>query len=329
MIFGILIRVMTKSSSLISIVVPVYNESSNLPGLHTSLSSVLSKAEYTFEVIYVNDGSRDDSLQILHEIAAKDSRVRILSLSRNFGKEIATTAGLHTARGTAIITLDADGQHPVELIPKFIERWKLGAKVVIGVRTANQREGIVKRLGSKLFYRTINWFASTHIVPKSTDFRLIDRVVQQAFAQMTERNRITRGLIDWLGYERDYIEYVANARQHGDAGYSFRSLVKLAVDSVVSLSVSPLYIAAYLGAFVLPVSVLLFLFMVSDAILRDPLNLRLTGGAYVLVLMLFLIGVLLLSQGIIGLYLSHIHSETQNRPLYIVDEQHSLGLTHV
>ena len=319
---------MTKTSSTLSIVIPLYNESLNLPGLHASLCDVLAElTDYMFEIVYVNDGSRDDSLQILHGLAARDKRVRIISLSRNFGKEVATTAGLHAAIGAAILTLDADGQHPVELIPLFIERWKLGSKVVIGVRTANQREGLTKRYGSKLFYSLINKFANTHIVPGSTDFRLIDRSVQAAFMRLTERNRITRGLIDWLGYQRDYIEFVANARQHGEAGYSLGALIKLAIDSVISLSASPLYIVAYLGAFVLLVSVILFIFMVVDRVLRDPLNLNLTGGAYVLVLMLFLIGVLLLSQGIIGLYLSHIHSETQNRPLYIIDEQHSLGLT--
>jgi glycosyltransferase involved in cell wall biosynthesis len=315
------------TKQLISIVIPLYNESANLPLLHDSLRTVLAGVpDYDFEIVYVNDGSQDDSLRELQAIATHNDAIRIISLSRNFGKEVATTAGLHAAKGDAIITLDADGQHPVELIPQFIERWQAGSKVVIGVRTSNQGEGLTKRYGSKVFYRVMNRLSGTHLVPGSSDFRLIDHVVQQEFMRMTERNRITRGLVDWLGYQRDYIDYVANPRVHGDAGYSFQRLVKLFIDSIVSLSISPLYIAAYLGAFVLPVSVLLGLFMAVDKLVGDPFNLRLTGGAFVMVLMLFLIGVLLLSQGIIGLYLSHIHSETQNRPLYVIDQHNSKGL---
>ena len=142
---------------------------------------------------------------------------------------------------------------------------------------------------------------------------------------MTERNRITRGLIDWLGYDREYIKFSANPRIAGEAGYSFKKLLKLAIDSTISLSISPLYLSAYIGAFVLPVSTLLGVGMVINALVGDPLNLHATGGAYVLVLVLFLVGILLVSQGIIGLYLSHIHAETQNRPLYIIDKQRSVG----
>ncbi len=315
---------MAKSEPLLSVVVPLFNESGNLAELQAGLQAIYtSLPDYRFETVYVNDGSRDDSLEQLHQLAKADDSVRIVSLTRNFGKEVATTAGIHEAQGEAIITIDADGQHPVELIPEFIARWQQGAKVVIGVRTDNQREGLTKRYGSKLFYALFNRLTGSHLIPGSTDFRLIDKVVQQSFIRMTERNRITRGLIDWLGYDRDYIGFVANPRLNGESGYSFRRLVKLAVDSVISLSISPLYIAAYLGVFVLPISVILGLVMIVDKLFRDPLNLNLTGGAFVMILMLFLIGVLLLSQGIIGLYLSHIHSETQNRPLYLVDEQRS------
>lgn len=315
---------MANPSPLVSVVVPLYNESANLVSLHSALRSVYDDlSEFRFETVFVNDGSQDDSLARLSDLAKADESVRIVCLTRNFGKEVATTAGIHEANGDAIITLDADGQHPVKLLPEFISRWRAGAKVVIGVRTANQREGLIKRLGSRLFYATINRLSRTYIVPGSTDFRLIDKDVQQSFARMTERNRITRGLIDWLGYERQYVEFVANPRLTGEASYSFTRLVKLYVDSVISLSISPLYIAAYLGAFVLPVSSLLALIMICDKLLNDPLHLNLTGGAFVMILMLFLIGVLLSSQGIIGLYLSHIHSETQNRPLYLIDEQKS------
>jgi len=313
---------MAKTSDLpLSVVVPVYNESAGLIHFHELLSSQLDKfGPDSYEIIYCDDGSQDDSAKIIRELSAKDSRVKLLKLSRNFGKEIATTAGLHAAVGQAIITIDGDGQHPPELIGEFLKKWRDGAKVVVGLRTSNHKEGWMKRYGSKLFYRFFNRFMGVKIIPGSTDYRLIDRAVQQDFVRMTERNRITRGLIDWLGYRREYVKFAANPRLHGEAGYSFKKLFKLAIDSVVSLSISPLYISAYIGAVVLPLSVLIGLFMVIDSLVGDPLGLNITGSAYIVVLLLFLVGVLLVSQGIIGLYLSHIHTETQNRPLYVIDK---------
>ncbi|HVO86431.1 MAG TPA: glycosyltransferase family 2 protein, partial [Candidatus Binatia bacterium] len=311
----------------ISFVIPVYNESAGLDDFHSSLVNCLDKSGLDDrEIIYVNDGSTDGSLKKLNVVAKNDKSVRVLALSRNFGKEIATTAGIQAAHGAAVITIDGDGQHPVELIPEFIGRWQAGAKVVIGLRISNHKEGLVKRFGSKLFYGLFNRFTGAKLIPGSTDFRLIDRTVQAEFNRMSEHNRITRGLIDWLGFEREYIKFKAKPRQSGDAGYSFKKLFKLAIDSTISLSLSPLYIAAIFGAVVLPLSMLLGLFMLTDAALSDPLNLNATGSAYVIVLILFLIGVLLVSQGIIGLYLSHIHTETQNRPLYIVDKASSVNI---
>jgi dolichol-phosphate mannosyltransferase len=280
-----------------------------------------------YEIIYCNDGSSDDTIEKLMTAAHGHNNIRIISLSRNFGKELATTAGIHKARGDAILTLDADGQHPVELIPEFVSRWKAGSKVVIGIRTANQKEGIIKRYGSKLFYGLFNRMTGMKLIAGLSDFRIIDHSVQQEFIRMTERNRITRGLIEWLGYSREYIKFKANPRLAGDANYSFRKLSKLAIDSAVSLSISPLYITAYIGAIVLPTSVLLGLGMVLEMVIGDPLHLQITGSAFVVVLLLFLIGILLISQGIIGLYLSHIHTETQNRPLYIIDKDTSVDVS--
>jgi glycosyltransferase involved in cell wall biosynthesis len=315
-----------QNNQLISLVIPMYNESNVLPIFHTRLVAELKAAAVNYEIIYCDDGSADDSVKLVQQWS-KDHRIKLIKLSRNFGKEIATTAGIHAAKGAAIITLDADGQHPVELIPDFLKRWHTGDKVVVGIRVANQDEGWGKRFGSKLFYMLFNKFTGIKLVPGSTDFRLIDRSVQQDFVRMTERNRITRGLIDWLGYERSYIEFKANPRLAGEPGYSFAKLFKLAIDSVISLSVSPLYVASYMGVIILPISILVSIFMLADTVFGDPLNLHLTGGAYVMILELFLIGVLLISQGIIGLYLSHIHTETQNRPLYIIDKENSIGLS--
>lgn len=307
----------------LSVVVPVYNEQSGLETFHQSLTVVLKALELSYEVVYVNDGSLDDSLAIVRRLASYDGRVRFISFSRNFGKEVAVTAGIQAARGNAVVMLDADGQHPVELIPDFVAKWQAGAQVVIGVRSRGRQASFVKRLGSKIFYTTMNRLAGTQVRPGSTDYRLISREVQRAFNAMPERNRLTRGLIDWLGYDRVYIEYAEKAREHGTATYSFKQLAKLFVDSIISVSTSPLYIVAYIGAVVLPTALLLLLVMLVNALSGDALGWHATGGAYIEVATLCLVGILMVSQGIIGLYLSHIHAESQNRPLYVVDESKS------
>lgn len=317
---------MPRSSPLISIVIPVYNEQAGISVFHDSLRRKLKELPYTFEIVYCDDGSTDATLAKLHTLSRKNHTMRVVRLSRNFGKELATTAGISEARGDAVITIDGDGQHPVELLPKFIEKWESGSKVVIGVRTANRQAGLVKQLGSKLFYFILKRLTHLEVVPDATDFRLIDKAVRADFVQMTEHNRITRGLIDWMGYERSYITFRAKPRLHDKAGYSFGRLAKLAMDSIISLSSSPLYVTAYIGMVILPLSLMLGLVMVIDKLAGDPLRWHATGSAYVTVLILCLIGILMMSQGIIGLYLSHIHSETQNRPLYIVDHEASVRL---
>lgn len=311
---------------MFSFVVPLYNEGAGLQLFHESLMTVIEQhIKDSYEIVYCNDGSTDTTLSKLKTLADHTPAVRIVSLSRNFGKESAITAGIGEARGQAIMTLDADGQHPVELIPDFIALWKTGSKVVTGIRTANQQEGLVKRLGSKLFYWLFNQSTGKRLIPGLSDFRLIDHSVQREFIRLTERNRMTRGLIDWLGYQQDYIHFKAKARIAGEASYSFSKLFKLAMDSIV-LSTSPLHVMAYLGAVILPVAALLGLAMTMNALIGDPFGLDITGGAFVMVLLLFLIGVLLVSQGIIGMYLAHIHAETQNRPLYIIDPDASVRL---
>lgn len=314
---------------LLSIVIPAYNEALGIDHFYQELAAVLTGiSSYTFEIIIVDDGSRDTTAEKVRQLSMHNPELRLISLSRNFGKEAATTAGIQAARGSAIITIDADGQHPVNLIPDFIARWEHGAKVVIGVRESNTKEGYTKRVGSKWFYRLFNGVAGMKVVPGSTDYRLIDQVVQRDFLRLTEHNRITRVLIDWLGYNREYITFHARARDHGEATYSNKKLFQLAIDSLVAHSSSPLYYAAFLGIFILPISILLGLVMLLDALFGDPLNWHITGSAFVVVLMLGLVGVLLVSQGIIGLYLSQIQTETKNRPLFIVDEDQSIRYKH-
>jgi len=314
---------------LLSVIIPCYNEGSNIVPFYQHLAQVLADVEagpMRCELLYVNDGSTDDTLEKLYKLASHNSKVKIIDLSRNFGKEIATSAGLHYATGDAILTIDADDQHPVELIPEFIKKWQAGAQVVTGIRLSNQKEGFIKRYGSKLFYGPFNKFTGSRLVPGSSDFRLIDKVVQSEFLKLTERNRITRGLIDWIGFKQDYIEYHANARLSGEAGYSIGRLVALAFNSSISLSLKPLYFSMYAGAVVLPISIVLGLFSAVEMLIGDPLNLNITGGGFVIILILFLIGLLLVSQGITAMYISHIHTESQNRPLFIVNDRTSRGL---
>jgi dolichol-phosphate mannosyltransferase len=311
----------------LSVVVPCYNEGENVKPFYKVLSGVLGSIEdISYEILYVNDGSRDNTLTELHEVARNKQNVKVINLSRNFGKEIATTTGIHYAGGNAILMIDGDGQHPAELIPKFVEKWLAGAQVVIGVRQTNQKEGFIKRFGSKIFYKLFNSFTGTKLVPGSTDFRLIDQIVQTEFMKMTERNRITRGLIDWLGFQHEYVEFHANARMAGEASYNISKLINLALNSFISLSLKPLYLSIYAGIVILPLASVIGLFSAVEMLIGDPMNLHITGTAFLVTLILFLVGILLISQGIIALYLSHIHTETQNRPLFVVDRSSSHGI---
>lgn len=312
-----------KHSEFISIIVPCYNEALNIRSFYKVLTDVLQKVSYSYEILYINDGSKDDTLDKLHKLSSEDKNVHVINFSRNFGKEIAITAGITHAKGDAIVLIDGDGQHPAELIPEFLEKWESGSQVVIGVREENQNEGFVKKYGSKVFYRLFNGLTGATLIPGSTDFRLIDKTVQSEFLRMTERNRITRGLIDWVGFTRDFVTFRANPRIAGEAGYTFSKLFTLALNSFVSLSLKPLYFSFYAGLIIMPLAVLLALFSVVEMIIGDPLNLNITGTAYLVILALFLLGIVLISQGITALYLSHIHTETQNRPLFIIDERNS------
>jgi len=307
----------------------MYNEAESLPSFHKDLllPAVKEAANSSYEIIYINDGSRDATLELLSSIAQKNKRVKVINLSRNFGKEIAVTAGISAASGEATIILDGDGQHPPELIKKFLNKWREGAQVVIGVRASNQNEGMLKKWGSKLFYRLFNMTSGNEIVPRSTDFRLIDKNVRIEFTRFSERNRITRGLIDWLGFKREYITFDAAERMAGQASYDTSKLIKLALNSFVSLSLRPLFIFGWIGVLITLLSLLVGLaIFIEQFLMGDPLGLDFTGSALLGVFISFLIGLVLTSQGIIAVYLSHVHGQTQDRPLFVVDMKHSSNM---
>lgn len=318
-----------KSEPLLSVVIPAYNEARGIGTFHEELlvPHLTQATNGSYEILYINDGSSDDSLQILTDIAASDTRIKLISISRNFGKEIATSAGIKYATGKAVIIMDSDGQHPPELISDFITKWREGAQVIVGVRGSNQNEGAIKKLGSKMFYRLFNGVNDVQMQPGSTDFRLMDRSVQQEFIKLPEHNRITRGLIDWLGFKRDYIYFNSPARLAGAPSYSSTMLIGLALNSFVSLSLKPLFMLAWTGFIITLLAMVAGIFMlVEQLVLGDPLKLNFTGAALLGIFVSFLVGLVLTSQGVLAIYLSHIHTHAQGRPLFVVDRSSSIGI---
>lgn len=309
---------------LISIIVPVYNEADNLPLLYKEIAEHSNRLPYQFEMLFVDDGSQDDSAKVLHKFARKDRRIRLIRFSRNFGKEAAVTAGLHAARGNAALIMDADMQMPPSLMTQFIRKWETGSEVVVGV-FKSRNLSFVKKLGAKVFYKIMQRISHTKITPNATDYRLLDRKVINVFNQFTERNRITRGLIDWLGFERDYIYFEQQPRKFGTPGYTFKKLVGLAMNSFTSYSLLPLRLAGYIGAGILAVSVPAGVFLyVERYILGDYLHLGINGTTMLAMLTIFMVGLVLTCLGMMSLYIAHIHAEVSNRPLYVVrpEEQH-------
>jgi len=305
---------------LISVIVPMMNEEQNIQPFFASLKKVTKPLKYRFELILVDDGSVDGSVPCAKRLKSTDSiDVKTICLSRNFGKEVATSAGIHEAKGEAAIMLDADLQHPIDIMPQFIKKWEEGNDVVIGVRKEAGHDNAVKKMGSNLFYKIMNSISSTEIIPHSTDYRMIDRQVMDAFSAFTERERITRGLIDWLGFERTTIEFEPAERQHGEASYSLRKLIKLAVASFTGHSLFPLKLAGYVGvAFMIFFGLFGLAIYIENYIMGDPLGLSISGTAMLAVLLLFAIGIVLASLGLVSLYIANIHAEVTNRPLYVI-----------
>jgi dolichol-phosphate mannosyltransferase len=307
-------------SKMISVVIPVFNEEKNIPLVFDEVKNVFSPlTEYDFEIIFVNDGSSDNSLLEILKLSRVDNRVKGLDFSRNFGKEPATSAGCHFAEGDAVITIDADLQHPPSLIPQFLKLWEGGTEVVYTVRKENKGAGWFKKLSSKLFYFIFNRVSEVQTESGTTDFRLMDKKVIEVFRQFPERERMFRGMIDWMGYKRAKIEFVARDRINGDASYSYKKLFQLALNSFTSFSLLPLRLAGYIGVVIIVVSGLLLSVMLITRWFIDPT--MFTPIAILGVSNMFLIGIVLISLGFIALYIARIHSEVINRPLYIVREK--------
>ena len=311
----------------ISVVVPMYNEEEGIVEfLSKQLLPVLTKLEYDTEVVLVDDGSRDKTVEKVVEKYGNDlgKKMKIIALARNFGKEIALTAGLNNAAGNAVIMIDADGQHPVEMIPEMVKKWKDGAQIVTAVRDENTTK---HKLGSKIYYAMMKMCGNKNIVVGAMDYRLLDRGVVDEFNKMTERNRLTRGLVDWLGYPQEYIKVHTKDRVNGKPTYSHKKLIALTMDGLASTSRTPLVIFGYIGVFITMVSLVLGIFiLVQQYMLGDPLKLDWSGAVAMSVFVSFLVGLVLISQAITALYVSQIHTEAKGRPLYVINKRKSIGV---
>ncbi|MFA6080439.1 MAG: glycosyltransferase family 2 protein [Candidatus Gracilibacteria bacterium] len=309
------------NKKLISFVLPVYNEEKNIPYVYADLLEVLSRVSenYEYEIIFVNDGSRDKSWEIIHQIGLQDKKVKGLNLSRNFGKELALSAGIDAAGGDSVITMDADGQHPVENIHDFLRFWEEGYEIVYNIRPENKGASWIKKLSSVLFYKIFNSFSEFKLEPGATDFRLLDRIVVDAYKQCGEKNRMYRGLIDWLGFKRKGVVFSSTKRLTGEASYNYRRLLKLAVNNLTSFSFFPLKFVGFIGVLITCSSSILLVFQALDKI--GVIHMQFSNLGIVIVINTMMMGIVMISLGLLGLYIANINEESIHRPIYIVREK--------
>ncbi|SHJ35511.1 dolichol-phosphate mannosyltransferase [Hymenobacter daecheongensis DSM 21074] len=308
----------------LSVIIPIYNEEDNIATLYTRLSGVLDPMQLRYEFIFINDGSRDKSLALVQNLAARDPRVRYIDFSRNFGHQIAVTAGLDLAAGEAVVIIDADLQDPPELIPALYQKLKEGYEVVYAKRRSRQGESAAKKLTAKLFYRLLANITSISIPVDTGDFRIISRKVVDALKQMPEQNKFIRGQISWIGYRQTYLEYDRAERAGGETGYTYRKMIRLALDGITGFSDAPLK-AATIGGFL--VSGVAFLVMLYTLYARFVSHEYEPGWASLMVSILFLGGVQLIAVGIIGEYIARLSANVRQRPLYIISDTNIAGPT--
>ncbi|HLY62071.1 MAG TPA: glycosyltransferase family 2 protein [Terriglobia bacterium] len=303
---------------LLSVIVPCANEEEVLRETHRRLSNALNLIGMAFEILYVDDGSTDSTMKLLRELQESDSQVRVVCLSRNFGHQLAITAGMEHAAGDALVVIDADLQDPPEVIAEFVERWRAGYDVAYGVRTEREGETAFKLWTAKVFYRLIGRLSDTKISVDSGDFRLLDRKVAGALLAMPERDRFIRGMVSWLGFSQVAVPYRRAARLAGKTKYPLFKMVRFAADGIVSFSTTPLRMATWFGFIVSALAVLgIFFALYARLFEKDWVK----GWASTLIPVLFLGGVQLICLGIIGEYVGRIYGESKRRPLYLVQER--------
>ncbi len=300
---------------LVSIVVPVYNEEDNIKVFYNAIKEVFAPLEYTYELIFVDDGSKDKSAYLISEITSSDPGVKLLMLSRNFGHQVALTCGLDHANGDVVITMDGDMQHPPSMLPELLEYWQDGFELVQTVRVSTEGVSFFKKITSKVYYKVINMLTAVPVVEGGSDFRLMDRKVVEAFSLYRERSRFIRGLVATLGFKQKNVEFIAPARFAGVSKFSLKKMLHFALDGITSLSTVPLRISFYCGIFfgfasmIMTAHVLYVKFFTDDVV---------AGWSTIAASIFFIGGVQLMGIGVLGEYVARLFLEVKQRPIYIV-----------
>jgi len=299
----------------ISIIIPAYNEEKNIPIIRERIESVFSSLkDYLYEIIFVNDGSRDNTQKVLEDLSTRHKEVKYIELSRNFGHQAALKTGFEYTDANAIISMDADLQHPPEIIPLLIQQWEKGFDVVYTVREYNQNVSFIKKTTSDFYYKIITWLSDFKFEKGTSDFRLLDAKIVYELKQNKESDLFLRGLVKWIGFSQVYVKFTAGDRNQGNSKYTLRKMLHLALNGVTSFSVKPLYLAAYIGFFfsLLPI---LYLVYVCYSLIKGT---EISGWASLIMTVVFFGGLQLIMLGIIGIYLGRTFKQVKNRPQFVV-----------
>ena len=307
-----------KGKIIYSVVVPLFNEELVIKEGYSRLTQVMEKAEEKYEIIFVNDGSVDETRNIAEKICEEDDRIELINFSRNFGHQAAITAGMEAAVGEAIIVIDGDLQDPPEAMLDMIKKWKEGYQVVYGKRLKREGETIFKKITAKIFYRVLKSMTTVDIPVDTGDFRLIDRKVCNALIALPEKNRYIRGLVSWLGFKQTYVEFVRKERFAGETKYSFKKMMKLAMDGITSFSSKPLTIAGYFGGIL---SLIGFISTIILMLINISKGVNILSLGMLLSINIIFFGLIFISIGIMGQYLGKIYDESKGRPMYITESR--------
>lgn len=300
-----------------SVVVPMYNEEEVIEETYKRLKEVMDSQPETYELVFVNDGSRDRTVEIVEGICSRDPNVKLVNFSRNFGHQIAISAGMDYAGGAAVVVIDADLQDPPTVILEMIAKWKQGYDVVYGKRLKRKGETLFKKTTAMMFYRLLRSMTNVDIPVDTGDFRLIDRKVCEVFKSLKEKNRFVRGLVSWAGFKQTSVEYVREERFAGETKYPLKKMIRFALDGITSFSYKPLKLATYLG---FTLSLISFVYLLVVLYQKVFTSSTITGWSSIVATNLLFNGIILMILGLIGEYIGRIYDESKNRPLYIVQE---------
>lgn len=309
-----------KNKTIYSIVVPLFNEEAVVVESYKRLKSVMESTKESYEILFINDGSRDKTRSIVEEMCKKDKNIKLINFSRNFGHQAAITAGMNEAEGEAVVVIDADLQDPPEVILDMIEKWKQGYEVVYGKRAKRKGESFFKKFTAKAFYRILRSMTSIDIPVDTGDFRLIDRKVCDALNSLPEKNRYVRGLVSWVGYRQTYVEFTRQGRFAGETKYPLKKMLKLAFDGITSFSYTPITMMSSFGGLIFILGIISTIGILIKNICSNAAILSL---GLIMAVNLIMFGLIFISIGIMGEYVGRISDEAKSRPMYIVDSRTS------